>query len=37
MGLGKIRLDISVDALNAPEVTKSVDGHILFFFLFLDN
>jgi len=36
-GLGKIQLEISVDAVNAPEVIETIDGHLLFFFLFLDN
>jgi len=36
-GLGKVQLEISVDAVNAPEVIETIDGHLLFFFLFLDN
>jgi len=36
-GLGKIQLEISVDAVNALEVTKTINGHLLLFFLFLDN
>jgi len=36
-GLGKIQLEISVDAVNAPEIIETIDGHLLFFFLFLDN
>ncbi|GAG88156.1 unnamed protein product [marine sediment metagenome] len=36
-GLGKVQLEISVDAVNAPEVIVTIDGHLLLFFLFLDN
>ncbi|MFE3845404.1 hypothetical protein ACFL1L_00900 [Thermoplasmatota archaeon] len=36
-GLGKIQLEISVDAVNAPEVTKIIEGHLILFFLFIDN
>jgi len=36
-GLGKVQLEISVDAVNAPEVIETIDGHLLLFFLFLDN
>jgi len=36
-GLGKVKLEISVDAVNAPGLIETIDGHLLFFFLFLDN
>ena len=34
-GLGKVQLDISVDAVNAPEVLGAIDGYLLIFFLFI--